>query len=124
MSGARIPRTQMRDVIFSEARLDHVNFRMSTGERVFFDHVNLVRGDFYSAHLTSTRFFDCNLTGADVAKAKFPGSRFHGSILLEVTGGEYLRNVVIDSSQVLPLAIGLFAGLNIRVEDDRDAPDP
>jgi hypothetical protein len=28
---------------------------------------------------------------------------------------------VIDSSQVLSLAIRVFAGLNIRIEDDRDA---
>ncbi len=124
MSGARIPRTHLRDVTFTEVRLDDVNLRMSTGERVFFDHVNLVRGDFYSAHLKRACFFDCDLTGADVAKAKLPGSRFHGSVLLELKGGEYLRDVVIDSSQVLPLAIGVFSGLHIRVEDDRDAPNP
>jgi uncharacterized protein YjbI with pentapeptide repeats len=123
ISGARLARTQMRDVTFSEVRLDHANFRMSTGERVIFDHVNLEQGDFYSAQLTSARFFDCDLTGADVTKAKLPGARFHGSILLELKGGDYLRNVVINSSQVLPLATGVFAGLNIRVEDDRDASD-
>lgn len=123
MSGARLPRAQMRDVTFSEVRLDDGNFRISRGERVLFDHVNLVRGDFYSAQLTSTSFFDCDLTGADVAKTRFPGCRLHGSILLDLKGGEFLRDVVIDSSQVLPLAIGVFAGLNIRVEDDRDAPN-
>jgi uncharacterized protein YjbI with pentapeptide repeats len=124
MSGARLPRSHLRDVTFSEVRLDDVNLRMSTGERIYFDHVNLVRGDFYSAHLKSTCFFDCDLTGADVAKAKLPASRFHGSVLLELKGGEYLRDVVIDSSQVLPLAVGVFSGLHIRVEDDREAPDP
>ncbi len=113
----------MQDVTFSQVRLDNVNFRMSTGERVLFDHVNLAEGDFYSANLTSTRFFDCDLTGADVAKANFAGCRFHGSTLFELKGSEYLRNVVIDSSQVLPLAIGVFAGLNIRVEDEREPPN-
>jgi hypothetical protein len=28
---------------------------------------------------------------------------------------------VIESAQVIPLAYGVFAALNIRVEDDRDA---
>jgi uncharacterized protein YjbI with pentapeptide repeats len=97
---------------------------MSTGERVLFDHVNLERGDFYSANMTSTRFLDCDLTGADLSQAKLPGARLHGSVLLELNGGEYLRNVVIDSSQVLPLATGVFAGLNIRIEDERDTPNP
>jgi Pentapeptide repeats (9 copies) len=124
MSGARIPRTRMQDVTFSEVRLDDANFRMSTGERVVFDHSNLARGDFYAARLMGTRFFDCDLTGADVTKATLPGTRFQGSILLELKGGEYLRNVVIDSSQVLPLALGVFAGLNIRVEDERETPHP
>jgi hypothetical protein len=104
MSGARLPRTQMHDVTFHDVKLD--------------------RGDFYSAHLTKTRFFDCDLTGADVAKTKLAGARFHGSVLLDLKGGEYLRNVVIDTAQVLPLAAGVFAGLNIRIDDDRDAPNP
>jgi uncharacterized protein YjbI with pentapeptide repeats len=121
MSGARIPRSRMWDVTFSEVRLDNVNLRMSTGDRVFFDHVNLMRGDFYCANLSSARFFDCDLTGAEIAQATFPAGRFHGSILVDLKGGEYLRNVVVDSSQVLPLAVAVFAGLNIRIEDDRDA---
>ena len=124
MSGARLPRTQFRDVTFSEVRLDDGNFRMSTGERVLFDHVNLERGDFYSADMTGTRFFDCDLRRADLTKARLSGTHFHGSVLLDLKGCEDLRNVVIDSSQVLPLASGVFAGLNIRVEDERDAPNP
>jgi uncharacterized protein YjbI with pentapeptide repeats len=101
MSGALLPRSRMRDVTFSEVRLDGVNFRMTEGERVVFDHVNLERGEFHSADLKSTRFFDCNLSGADVSQAKLPGARFHGSVLLDIKGSEYLRDVVIDSAQVL-----------------------
>lgn len=120
MSGALLPRVQMQDVTFSEVRLDGVNFRMIAGERVVFDHVNLQRGDFYSAHLKAICFFDCDLSGADVSQVKLPGARFHGSVLSEIKGSQYLRDVVIDSTQVLPLAKGVFAGLNIRVEDNRE----
>ena len=120
MSGALLPRAQMQDVTFSEVRLDGVNFRMIEGERVVFDHVNLERGEFYSAHLKTACFFDCDLSGADVSQVKLPGARFHGSVLSEIKGSEYLRDIVIDSAQVLPLAKGVFAGLNIRVEDDRE----
>ena len=120
MSGVLLPRAQMQDVTFSEVRLDGVNFRMIGGERVVFDHVNLERGEFYSAHLKYARFFDCDLSGADVSQVKLPGARFHGSVLSEIKGSEYLRDVVIDSAQVVPLAKGVFGGLNIRVEDDRE----
>jgi uncharacterized protein YjbI with pentapeptide repeats len=120
MSGALLSHARMQDVTFSEVKLDGVNFRMCVGERVLFDHVNLERAEFYSAHMKYARFFDCDLRGADVSQAVVPGARFHGSVLSELKGGEYLRDVVIDTSQVLPLAIGVFAGLNIRVEDDRE----
>jgi uncharacterized protein YjbI with pentapeptide repeats len=93
---------------------------MVEGERVVFEHVNLERGEFYSAHLRAARFFDCDLRLADVSQVKLPGARFHGSVLSEIKGSEYLRDVVIESTQVLPLAQGVFAGLNIRVEDDRE----
>ena len=124
MSGALLPRARMQDVTFCEVRLDGVNFRMIEGERVVFDNANLQRGEFYSAHLKTASFFDCDLSGADVSQVKLPGSLFHGSLLTELKGSEYLRDVVIDSAQVLPLAKGIFAGLNIRIEDDREAEVP
>jgi uncharacterized protein YjbI with pentapeptide repeats len=120
MSGALFPRAQMQDVTFSEVRLDQVNFRMIEGERVAFDHVNLEQSEFYSAHLKAASFFDCDLSGADVSQVKLPGARFHGSVLSDLKGSEYLRDVVIETAQVLPLANGVFAALNIRVEDDRE----
>ena len=55
-----------------------------------------------------------------MSQVTLPGARFHGSVLSEIKGSEYLRDVVIESTQVLPLAKGVFAGLNIRVEDDRE----
>ena len=55
-----------------------------------------------------------------MSQVKLPGARFHGSVLSDIKGSEYLRDVVIETAQVLPLANGVFAGLNIRVEDDRE----
>ena len=121
MSGALLSRAQMRDVTFSEVRLDGVNYRMIEGELVLFDHVNLERADFSAARVKTAWFFDCDLSGADMSQTKLPGSRFHGSLLSDIKGSEYLRYVVIDSAQVLPLAKGVFAALNIRIEDDRES---
>jgi uncharacterized protein YjbI with pentapeptide repeats len=123
MSGAMMAQVQLQDVTFSESKMDGVNFRMSKGDRVIFDHVNLQRGDFYAAHLISTRFFDCDMSETDVSQAVLPQARFHGSLLSDLRGGEYLRGIVIDSSQVLPLATRVFSALDIRVEDARDAPE-
>jgi uncharacterized protein YjbI with pentapeptide repeats len=111
MSGALFPRAVMHDVTFSEVRLDQVNCRLIEGERVVFDHVGLQGAEFYSAHLTGARFFDSDLSGADVSQVTLPGARFHGSPLSDLRGSEYLRDVVIESTQVLPLARGVFAGV-------------
>jgi uncharacterized protein YjbI with pentapeptide repeats len=120
LSGALLSHARMQDVTFSDVKLDGANFRMCVGERILFDFANLERADFYSAQLKFARFFDCDLRSADVSQAVVPGARFHGSVLSELKGSEYLRDVVIDTSQVLPLATGVFGGLNIRIEDDRE----
>lgn len=95
--------------------------RKSTGNRVFFDHVNLRQGELTSADLKSACFFDCDMQETDVSQAVLPAARFHGSLLSDIKGGEYLRDVVIDSSQVLPLATRVFSALEIRIQDDRNA---
>ena len=121
MSSALLAQARLRDVTFSESKLDDVNFRMSQGDRVVSDDVNLRGADFYAAHLTSARFYDCDMSGTEVSQAILPRARLHGSLLSDIKGGEYLRDVVIDSSQVLPLTLQVFRALDIRVEDEREA---
>ncbi len=113
MSGSVMPQAHLQDVEFSECKLDRINFRMSEGDRVLFDHVNLRNGEFSSAHLKSACFFDCDLSETDVSQAVLPRARFHGSLLSDIKGGEYLRDIVIDRSQVLPLATRVFSALDI-----------
>jgi uncharacterized protein YjbI with pentapeptide repeats len=122
MSSASMVQADFRDVTFSESKFDDVNFRMCRGDRVVFDDVNLRRADFYAAHLLSARFFDCDMSETELSQAILPRGRFHGSLLSDIKGGEYLRDVVIDSSQVLPLATRVFSALGITVEDERDVP--
>jgi uncharacterized protein YjbI with pentapeptide repeats len=123
MSGAVMAHAQLQDVTVSESKLDGVNLRSCRGDRVVFDHVNLQKGDFYGADLKSAGFFDCDMSETDVSRAVLPRARFHGSLLSDIKGGEYLRGIVIDSSQVLPLATRVFSALDIRVEDERDTSD-
>ena len=113
MSGALLPRAQMLDVTFSEVRLDGVNFRMIEGERVMFDHANLERGELIPAHLKSGILFRLRPEQSRCVSGQgCRGLAFTGLTSQEIKGSEYLRDVVIDSPQVLPLAKGVFAGLN------------
>ena len=125
MSGAVLTGCSFRDVLITGCRLDEANFRMSETKAVVFDGVDLRGGDFYAAKLDGTRFFDCNLTGAQFSRASTPGARFHGSTMVDVQGGQYLAGAVIDSTQVLPVALGVLSALHIAVDDEREPPvDP
>ena len=106
---------------FAECKLDGANFRMSEAERILFDHVNLRGTEFSAGRFTSARFYDCDMSQTEFSQAVVAGARFHGSSLTEIKGAEYFRDIVIDSTQVLPLALRVFSGLDIRIDDDREA---
>jgi uncharacterized protein YjbI with pentapeptide repeats len=122
MSGALMARARFHDVRFTQCKLDGANFRMGEADRLLFDRANLRGAEFSSGRFAATSFFDCDLTEAEFSHVTLDGSQFHGSALADIKGASYLRDIVIDSSQVLPLALGVFAGLGIQVEDERVEP--
>ena len=122
MSGLQASAVRMHDVAFTECRLDGTNFRLSEADRVTFSTCELRSADFYSASLKDIRFFDCELTDADFSQAELSNGQFHGSNLVDVKGGDSLRDIVIDTAQVVPLALRVFGAMGIRVDDERDAP--
>ena len=67
-------------------------------------------------------FYDCDLSETDFSQSELGGARFHGSLLTDIKGGEYLRDIVIDSTQVLPLALRVFSALGISIADERETP--
>ena len=122
LSGALFTRCELQDVRFSSCRLNQANFAMSEASTVMFEDNDLREADFYAAGLDGTRFFDCNLSGAQFSKARTTGARFHGSTLSELKGGLALAGAVIESSQVLPVALSVLADLGIGIDDARDPP--
>jgi len=125
MSGLVAAGARLRDVRFVECKLDDANFRMTTSERVEFDRTILRTADFYAAKLPSVRFSSCDLDFAQFSKADLRGARLHGSTLADVLGADSFAGVVVETEQVLPLALRVFAALGITVDDDPlDVGDP
>jgi uncharacterized protein YjbI with pentapeptide repeats len=120
MSGVLLTRANLAEVTITRCRLDRASFRMSDVRSVAFDADDLSGGDFYATQLIETRMFDCDLTGAEFSKASAPGLRLHGSTLYDLLGGEGLSGAVIESSQILAVALGVLSALGIEVDDDRD----
>jgi len=121
MSGVQFPQSTMDDVVFVDCKLNDANFRMIRADRIRFDDVNLRDAEFSTGQLASACFLDSDLRGTEFSQTVMPGARLHGSDVTDLRGAEYLRDIVIDTTQVLPLARGVFAALHISIDDD---PDP
>jgi uncharacterized protein YjbI with pentapeptide repeats len=122
LSGAILARCTFRDVRFVGCRMDGVNGRLARAEWLAFEDTDLCDADFYGAELDGTRFFDSDLTRAELSAAHLVGARLHGSTLIDVKGAASLAGAVIQSSQVLPLAVGVFGALGIQIDEERDPP--
>jgi Pentapeptide repeats (8 copies) len=72
--------------------------------------------------MVDVRFFDCDLSDADFSRAELSNGQFHGSSLVDIEGGDSLRDIVIDTAQVIPLSLRVFGAMGIRVDDERDKP--
>jgi uncharacterized protein YjbI with pentapeptide repeats len=119
MSAIDLAGARMLDVLVNDSKLDNANCRMISGDHVLFERVSLSSSYFYAAGLAHAQFLDCDLTSTQFSQAELAGVRLHGSKLEGLQGAIQLRNAIIDSTQVLPLALGVFAALDIRIDDDR-----
>jgi uncharacterized protein YjbI with pentapeptide repeats len=124
MLGFGATQAQLRNVRFVDCRLDGAELRMAVGERVQFEHCSLVGADFYAARLADVRLFDSDLTEVEFSQADLTGGRLHGSKLERLRGARYLSGVTIDSTQVVSLALEMFAATGVRIDDERDAERP
>jgi fluoroquinolone resistance protein len=122
LSGADLSAARLVDVVFRECRLVDISLRMASGHRVRFDHCDLGGADLYASQLPGARFFDSNLTGAELSQAKLTEARLHGSRFDSLRGAAALRGTTISSAQIVPVALQLLAVLEITVDDEREPP--
>ena len=118
MAGLIVSQSRLRDVRFTDDKLDGADFRMSRAERVVFEGCAMPDADLYEALLTSVAFDACDLRRAHFSAVKVDGLRLHRSNLEGIRGGASLRGATVSPEQVLPLALGVFAELGIRIEPD------
>lgn len=119
LSGVDLSAARLNDVHLVECKLDEAGFAGATGERLRMDSCLLPRASLVGARIEHLRLYDCDLTEVDVSGARLDGARLHGSAIERLKGADGLRGVTIDSTQVVPFALRLFAARNIGVDDDR-----
>ena len=87
-----------------------------------FESTTMRGADLSEAELAAAHLFDCDLSGAELSKIRMAGARLHGCTIDEIMGAGYLRVVVIDATQIVPLALNVFAALGITIDDERERP--
>lgn len=118
MSGVNFAGTQFRDVVFRECKLDHANLRNCELERCLFVDCDLREASFNESTFTTTQIRDCNLQQGEFSYVKIDGLLLRGSQLHDLQGVGYLRNAVIGSDQVMPLAASLIMHAGIEINDE------
>lgn len=118
LSGAVLAGARLHEVTFTRCKADGVNLRGVQGTNVTFDDTVLRTADLGGATITGGSLLGCDLTDADITKATLAGARLHRSTLDGLKGVEHLREVVIDPTQLVPLALRLCAAAGIVVEEE------
>ena len=117
LAGVVLSDSQLRDVRFVSCKLDGANFRFATAQHVVFDDCSLAEADFTGAQLEAVKFERCDLRNSDYSRASATNTRLRGSTVDGLRGAATLGGITVDSTQVVPLALGVFAELGIAIDD-------
>jgi uncharacterized protein YjbI with pentapeptide repeats len=107
----------LRDVVFSECRMDLATFRFTSFKSVAFVDCNLTRADFTNADLRGAQFTGCDLAGAQFAQANCAGARFARCELSGVGSVTSLKGAIIKASDLIALSYTFATALGITIED-------
>jgi uncharacterized protein YjbI with pentapeptide repeats len=118
LTGVQLPEAEVRDVTFSDCKLDYANFRMAKLAHVTFERCVFIETDFGGAELSLVRFDDCQIAKMDITKATFSRVDLRGSAVGFVGSVSALRGAIINTNQLMDLAHDLASELGIEVNDD------
>ncbi|MEQ7126684.1 pentapeptide repeat-containing protein [Actinopolymorpha sp. B11F2] len=110
----------LRDVVFSECRLDLTAFRFTSLMNVRFVGCNLRQTDFTNADVRGAAFIDCDLTAAQFSHADMRGTRLQNCVLDGISSVTSLRGAVIDPQDLIALTYALANALGIVIETPDD----
>ena len=107
------------DVRFTDCQMEDLALRMVRTERLHVSGGSAARVDLYRAKLHGSRWYDVDLTGADLSGAEMARSRLHGSKIIEVRGAKALKDTVIDPHQAIDVGQALLADATITIDEAR-----
>ena len=108
----------VRDVVFSDCRIDLSSFAATRLEQVVFERCLLMQADFQEASLRAVRFVDCDLSEADLANARFERCELRGCTIDAIRGAERLRGVAMPWEDIVASVGTLAAAVGVTILDD------
>ena len=118
MNGIVLTQSHLSHVVLAGCKVDEANLRLTQADHLQMTDCSLVEADFYEAQLVKSALNDCDLRGAYFFKASLRDLRLGGSSLDGIRGALSLAGAVVGGDQVLPLALSLFADLNIEIRNE------
>lgn len=116
-SGVVLSGATIEDVVFSECKLNMLNFRTSTFKRVAFIDCDLSETDFGGARFDQVTFRGCKLNGAEFSGCQIVRADFRSSDISAIKGIAGLSKGIINSSQLIDLSQIMAHEFGIMIED-------
>jgi uncharacterized protein YjbI with pentapeptide repeats len=117
MTGLALNDGLVRDVAFTDCKVDLTNWRFARFDVVTFEGCNLSGADFTNADLRGASFTGCDLSGAQFHDARMTGTRLRGCELAGVGGVTNWDGAVVHPDDLLGLSYVLAASLGITVRE-------
>jgi uncharacterized protein YjbI with pentapeptide repeats len=117
LTGAQLAEAMLRDVVFSDCRVDLAGLRMARLERVAFRDCRLEELDLYAAELVDVSFERCALREATLSEAKLERCAIRGCDLAGLRGADRLAGVEMTWEDILASAPVFAAALGVHIVD-------
>ena len=103
-SGLQLPGSLLKNVHFTNCKLDLANFRMSRLENVIFEGCIVTDLDLYQAKLKDVAFIDCDLENVECSAATMKNVDLTRARIVSIKGLSGLKGAHISSEQLVTLA--------------------
>ncbi len=117
-TGLGLQTSTLQDVVFTDCKLNLVNFRFAKLKNVVFEGCDLSEADFYCSELTNVRFDGCALDGVEFSGSKLKRVDLRCSDVSSLRSANSLTGAIIDSTQLIILAPLLAAEAGIEIDDE------
>lgn len=115
-SGLQLNNSTLKNVDFTNSKLEFANFRFSKLENVVFENCALNDVDFLDAQLKNVEFINCTINSITFAQAKMKNVDISESTIEGIKGINSLKGVTISHEQLIQLSPYFAAEAGIKVK--------